>query len=148
MNTQLTSSVDHVRSNPGMYVGSAGPNLYDLMGAMAADAVCLGAPSVSIVRFDAWFIVESEFDWVLAESRFDLVECFNRIQIFHKHRQNSCRMEIVLNAFAQDVVVMGQEGFTIIKNKGGEITKIEVGLKERYKNGRAVACRGLDPPAS
>ena len=116
------SSTDFVRRNPAPFIGPAcKPDLREIAGALATDAIVLGEQAVSIERFNEWFVVAAGGDWLTRNTDLSLVECFHRVQRFPEHRDNSNRTPVVITTFAENVLVLGPEGQTVIKGCGGDL---------------------------
>ena len=144
---QAHSSLDFVRRNPELFVGPAGkPDLRNIAGALAVDALVLGELSVTVERFDEWFIVAAKGDWIARNTGLSLVECFHRLQRFPEHRENSNRTPVVVTAFAANVVAFGPEGQTIIKGCHCEPAALTSYFNSRFPGWRVVAFSILVPP--
>jgi len=145
--THVTDSrVDYVRENRTTFLGPSGvPDLRDLTAALVADALCLGAFPVTADRIDDWFVVAAKLDWIRAETNLSVLDSFHRVQIFHQHRRNSTRANIMLTAFTKEVVTVGADGPTLIKGEESTLLGIVRTLESRYPGSRVVAFRGLEP---
>ena len=147
MPEQRESSSEFVRRNPTIFVGPGGmPDLRNLAGDLAVDALVLGARSVTVERFNEWFVVAAQEDWITRNTELSLVECFHRIQRFPEHRANSNRTPVVITAFAANVIVLGRDGQTIIKGCGGGVAALAAHLVGRFPGWRVVAFSVLVPP--
>jgi hypothetical protein len=141
------SSSDFVRRNPEPFVGATGkPDLRDIAGNLAVDALVLGELSVTVERFEEWFAVAAKGDWITRNTELSLVECFHRIQRFPEHRENTNRAPVIVTAFAANVLVLGPEGQTIIKGCQGELAALTNHLHGRFPGWRVVAFSSLVPP--
>jgi hypothetical protein len=146
MTPSIDSRVDYVRSHPTTFLGPSGkPDLRDLAAALVTDALCLGAHPVIADRLDEWYVVAAKLDWIRAETKLTVQESFHRVQIFHKHRQNSTRANIIVTAFTKEVVTIGPEETTFIKGDEQALSQVARALAQKYLGHRIVAFRGLDP---
>ena len=144
---RIGSSVEFVRRHPEMFVGPSGqPDLRTLAGELAVDALILDEPSVTVERFNEWFIVGAREDWLTRNTKLSVVECFHRVQAFPEHRPNSNRTPVVITAFAANVLVLGSEGQTIIKGCSGDLVALTTHIGSRFSGWRVVAFAGLVPP--
>ncbi len=145
--SQAHSSSDFVRRNPEPFVGATGkPDLRNIAGDLAVDALALGEQSVTIERFQEWFIVAAKGDWLTRNTELSLVECFHRLQSFPEHRENSNRSTVVVTAFAANVLALGPEGQTVIKGCQCELGALAAYLHSRFPGWRVVAFSTLVPP--
>jgi len=146
MSSAAVSGIEYVRANRTVFLGPTGqPDLRDLAGALVVDALCLNAAPIQIAQIDEWFVVAAEQDWIRAETDLSPYEAFHRVQIFHQHRRNSNRANVMITAFAKEVLTVGPEGLTPIK--GDQTTFIDAAamMERAYPGCRVVAFRGLDP---
>ncbi len=145
--TQTHSSADFVRRNPEPFVGASGkPDLRNIAGALAVDALVLGEQSVTVERFEEWFIVAAKGDWLTRNTELSLVECFHRLQRFPELRENTHRSTVVVTAFAANVLALGPEGQTVIKGCNCELAAVTDYLAGRFPGWRVVAFSTLVPP--
>ena len=144
--TQAHSSAEFVRRHPESFVGASGkPDLRNFAGALAVDALVLGEKSVTVERFEEWFIVAAKGDWLTRNTELSLVECFHRLQRFPEHRENTHRSTVVVTAFAANVFALGPEGQTVIKGCSCELAAITNYLAGRFPGWRVVAFSTLVP---
>jgi hypothetical protein len=137
------SSVEFVRAHRSQFLGPRDPDLRDLAAFLVTDALVLGAEDIFVKHWQRWFILGSPFDWIADESKLDDVEAFHRIQIFHKHHKNSNRANILLTAFATDVVTVSPAG-VIYRIKGDSDCDVVLSeLDLHIKGMRVVMFQGL-----
>jgi hypothetical protein len=139
-------SIEFVRANRAQFLGAAIPDLRDLASLLVVDALVLGAEDVSVLRRDEWYIVSSTFDWLLVDTKLNEFESFKRIQVFHKHRKNSNRSNILIAAFSANVITFSPAG-EVLEIKGCDSKEIleNVKLMEEIRGRRAILFRGLQP---
>ena len=74
MAEHIESSSEFVRRNAEIFVGPRGePDLRVLAGELAIDALVLGEPTVTVERFNEWFIVAAKEDWLTRNTKLSLV---------------------------------------------------------------------------
>jgi len=140
------SGVEYVQANRKLFLGPTGqPDLRDLAGALVVDALCLNAAPIQVAQIDEWFVVAAEQDWIRAETDLSAYEAFHRVQIFHQRRQNSNRANVMITAFAKEVLTVGPEGLTPIKGDQTTLKHAAAMMEQAYPGWRVVAFRGLDP---
>jgi hypothetical protein len=146
MNKSLDSRVEYVRSHRSLFLGqNPEPNLPDLACALACDALCLQAYPVFIDKIEDWYVVHAELDWIKIETKLSVELSFHRVQVFHQHRQNSTRANIIITAFSQEVITVGTDGCLVIKGDATLLSSFALNLQHKYPRHRVVAFRGLDP---
>ncbi|MBB3210722.1 hypothetical protein FHS27_006570 [Rhodopirellula rubra] len=89
-----------------MYTGLATPTAAVIAGAIANDAIVLGASDTRAFRFDDWWIISADSDWLNAPCKCFAppTEAFRRVLAFPEIGVNSMRHEILATAFATSVV--------------------------------------------
>lgn len=115
----IDDAVGHIRGHPGMYLpdGWASPACY-LARQLACDAHVLGAACVQSSRSADWWWVAADRDWI-ADAPFGIHELFTRIVAFPRAGVNSMRSDVLLTAFAEQVVTVAKGGRDVIR---GEVT--------------------------
>ena len=103
---QPLDPIAHIRANPKMYTGHDVPSPMFIAHFISLDALTLGASDVRITRFDDWWIVCADLDWLNAPCQCSASPraSFNRLLGFPELAANSMRHEILATAFAQCVV--------------------------------------------
>jgi hypothetical protein len=86
-----------------MFIPGGIPSPSDLASKIAADALILRASRTLAVHADPWWAVAADVDW-LAAAPVPVDELFRRIVPFPEAGVNSMRSEILLTAFADDVL--------------------------------------------
>lgn len=96
----LEDFVAHIRMRPEMYlIGEFAPS--KIAGELAGQALAAGAAQVAIRRRGDWIVIESEFDWFAPHAAASVL----RRHLPIPGVQNSMRLEPVITAFADAVVV-------------------------------------------
>lgn len=103
---------------------------------VAAEALRCGAGCVKIDRREQWWIIAADRDW-LGER--DALQAFRRLVSYPEGGENSMRSEILLTAFARDVVTRAHGETVAIK--GETDASQQALLASLSKAGRLVAFR-------
>ena len=103
---------------------------------VTAEALRCGASCVRIDRREQWWIVTADLDW-LGER--DALQAFRRLVSYPEGGENSMRSEVLLTAFAHDVVTMAHG--EILAIKGETDASQQAFLASFSKAGRLVAFR-------
>ena len=140
---KIIDPIEHIRSHPDMYLwgGSASPS--DLASRLTADALLLGASRTLVVHTDQWWAVAADVDW-LAGAVVSADALFGRIVPFPQAGVNSMRSEVLLTAFADDVVTWS-EGDRPRRVKGAEADWTVVHAKIADASWRRVIAFRLQP---
>lgn len=101
----ITDAVEAIRRQPELYTGSAEPTADMLIGRLACDILEVGDRTVSIGRIGEWWIVASDTDWIDANAPEALRCYFSSIIPFPEVGQNTFHCEVLISAFASDVIV-------------------------------------------
>jgi hypothetical protein len=107
---QRIDPLEHMRANPEMYTGCAAPNPAAIAGDIALDSLVLGAIDTRVFRFNDWWIISADVDWLNAVCQCSAspIETFNRVLAFPESAVNSTRHEILATAFAHCVVSLSR----------------------------------------
>lgn len=98
------SAIDHVRGNVAMYFRSGRFTPEEAAVKLVLEAVLCGARRVETLRVGAWWLVRGDVDWLpppLDE------EAFGALVPFLEGGPNASRSEILVAAYATDVVIDG-----------------------------------------
>jgi hypothetical protein len=133
-------ALDHIRKHPEMYLVCGRKDGPSLAARLVSDVLTQGGPVVEAIQANDWWVVASETDWIR------ILECkhsrdpFTSIVPFPEDGPNSMHSEVLLTAFAQDVLTTGCEGRRVIKGKVSPSDPIWSRLSDRGWS-RAVAFR-------
>lgn len=121
-----------MRTPPFRFFKDGKFTVIDLATNIVREALQCEVSSVEVVRHDGWIIVHSPDDWLAEKAS----TAFVRIVPFPEGGQNAMRMEVLVNAFAGQVM-------TKIDGRIENITgPYEPSVLENYaERGRAVAFR-------
>lgn len=95
--------LDHIRAHPEMYLPGGQPDPSDFASRLAGDAMTLGASRTLAIHSGAWWAVAADVDW-LASHSLPIHDLFRQTVPFPESGPNSMRSEVLLGAFAQDIV--------------------------------------------
>ncbi len=111
----LDDPIAVIRKRPGMYVRSNPVSGAELATNLVGDALLLTGGRVTAFRNGAWWIVACDADWMTSEPGLSVDALFSRIVPFPQAGTNSMHSEVLLAAFAHDIVVKGAESCAVIK---------------------------------
>lgn len=132
--------LDHIRSNREMYLPGGRCDPAYLATRVADDALTLGASRVELLRHRDWWVIAANSDWMARGPSCDVRELFGRVVPFPESGVNSMRAEVLLSAFADDVVTSGKDDGEVIK--GNVSARDEIwSLVKGSDRARAVAFR-------
>ena len=96
--------VEHIRNHPELYLPGGRADAAFLAKRLADDARLLGAARVEWSHDECWWWVAADRDWMDAEAAVPMRDAFVRIVPFPEAGANSMRSEVLLTAFAEQVV--------------------------------------------
>jgi hypothetical protein len=108
---------------------------------LVGDASILTNRPVTLLRQDCWWIIAGEQDWLTTSPWATEEELFTRIVPFPEAGANSMRAEVLLAAFATDIVTMKQGNPRVIKGAIAADAEIWKSMKSRPEWQRVVAFR-------
>jgi hypothetical protein len=108
----MNDPVNWVAEHPAMFFPSGNFEARLAAALVVQEALLSGASDVTVRRDAEWWVIESSHDWLPAPLDSD---AFHGVIPFPEAGPNSCRFEILLTAFASDVVTASQAGATAIK---------------------------------
>lgn len=130
-----------VRSHPEMFLPQDPARSQDLADAMVKGIALTTAQSVEVRQAaDGWWVVHCAEDWMKKLGLSPAV-VFSRILAFPEAGQNSMRPEVLLKAFAKDVVTVGPDGCEVISGSVPPGSPIWQDLESTRGEGRSVAFR-------
>ena len=110
--------VEHIRRNPERYVPAGRVEPEYLAERLAEDARILGARAVQTRQVGGWWVVAADFDWVGDGTSSGAPDVFSNVVAFPEAGVNSMRSEILLTAFADDVVTSDGTSTQVVKTSG------------------------------
>jgi hypothetical protein len=134
-----------LRSHASMFFSTVDTTQSALMEHLVGEAVILGCVRVEAEFHDGWAIVGAEMDWFSVPSRVSVTEdcLFTRVFAFPEAGDNSCRTEVLVAAFARDVVTASAGRVRIIQGDVPPNDSVVRLLSETSRWRRAVAFRQL-----
>jgi hypothetical protein len=127
-----TNAREFVRLHRSMYLPSdARPLDQVLLLQLVSDILALGIADFAVASFEDWRLVGSDTDWLrLGSAQVGApLELFNRVVPLIEAGQNSVRHEVVVHAFAEQVVV--GEGRNIWPLDSEE--RLDQGLRDAFE---------------
>jgi hypothetical protein len=110
----LDNSIDFIKNHPERFLRQNNLGL-ELSTNIVSDALLLVDEPISAQKQDEWWIVSCERDWIANQSNLIVEEIFSRIIPFPEAGQNSMRSEVLLTAFAKDVITILGKEISVIK---------------------------------
>jgi hypothetical protein len=133
-------ALDHIRRHPEMYLGGGRKDGPSLAARLVSDVLTQGGPDVEAIQTNDWWVVASAIDWISIQERQHARDPFTSIIPFPEDGPNSMHSEVLLTAFAEDVLTTGCEGRRVIKGQVSPSDPIWSRLSDRGWS-RAVAFR-------
>ena len=129
--------ITFIRSRPQMFLRSARFTPEEAVEHLIGAALVCGATAVSIERSaGGWWIIWSTQDWLPSGASHSV---FQRIVPFPQDGPTSMRPEVLLTAFAADVVTVSGDEMVSIKGLADDVRRTFVARNNRI--GRLVAFR-------
>jgi hypothetical protein len=110
----LDDPIGFIRKRPGMFVRSQPVSGAELAANIVGDALLLTSGHVTAFRKAAWWVIASDIDWIASQSSPSVEDYFSRIVPLPQAGPNSMRGEVLLVAFARDVVSQGEDGRHVV----------------------------------
>ena len=133
--------ITYVQQRAERFFMSGSVTAVELATQIVGEVLLLGGHEACAIRDDAWWVIGSNVDWLGNHPDYSAKELFFRIVAFPEAGANSMRAEILLMAFAQDVITKGAEGQVVIKGKVEESAKVWRLIASHPGWKRAVAFR-------
>ncbi len=138
------SAIEHIRSKPEMYLPAGASSVgTKLVGLLLVDSLALGIHDVQIVRNKDWYAIAADSDWLRrGKYALNIVDLFDRLVPLPEAGINSIRHEVVVAAFACDVLTSVQDETVIVKSSDDKNALADgLALCNRLLPMRAVAFR-------
>ena len=117
----------HVLENKKMYLGRDDVEPDILASFIIDDALVLGAQTVFTKRHKEWWFIGSDFDWLSKGHDKEILYLFSNIVPLENGSLNAVRREILLMAFAKNVMTWrkGEPSSDLIKGEfSGDISDL------------------------
>jgi hypothetical protein len=124
-----------------MFLRSGQVNGRELAEAILGDALILTDGPVTVLHRGAWWLVVAEEDWMTRQSSGSVDDLFHKIVAFPEAGPNSMHSEVLLTAFAQDVITKDATTLCTIKGCVAEDDEIHGILQSNPRWQRGVAFR-------
>src|SRR2546421_3101868 len=111
----LDDPIGLIRKSPSMFVRSHPVSGAELAANIVGDALLLTSGHVTAFRTGAWWVIANDADWIAARSDLSVEDVFSRILPLPQAGPNSMRGEVLLTAFARDVVTQRENDRHVIK---------------------------------
>jgi hypothetical protein len=111
--TVMDDPLEYIRCSPQRFLRVV--NGAELTAAVVAGACLLTDQPVTALRRGPWWIVGSEGDWMQLQHDESVNDLFTRIVPFPQAGRNSMHGEVLVAAFATDIVTANQDGVQTIK---------------------------------
>ena len=116
MNT-LDNTVDYIRRNRDRFLKAKQTEPIELVERILGDALYAGASECAVFRQDDWWIIASPTDWLGGHKADAPEDLFHRIVAMPEAGQNAMRGEVLLTAFAQNVITATPTTCTLISGE-------------------------------
>jgi hypothetical protein len=134
--------IEFIRKHPSMYMSMDESPLYEkLLIGIIYDILSLDVYDFSAARKDQWIFIGSNEDW-LKKGKFlegTTKTLFERVFPLVEAGQNNIRHEVVLRAFAKEIVLFGEEGCTHITPNGKPVDNWIIETCKGLNKSRVVA---------
>ena len=135
----LADAIDYVRQRPERFFRAGSPEPVELVTHIVGEVLLLGGSETYTMRNGDWWIISSNVDWLAKCPDYAPEELFFNIVALPEAGPNSMRAEILLTAFAQQVVTVSADHQSIIKGDVSQANDIWRLIASRPNWKRTVA---------
>jgi hypothetical protein len=114
---RVIDPLSHVRSHPEMYLPEGQPRGRALAHRIAGDPFLFGAENVLVTNDRGWWAVFADVDWLSTDPTMSPADLFKRAVPFPEAGVNSLRSEILVTAYADEVVIGTPHDREVIKGE-------------------------------
>ena len=140
-----THPLEWARAHPAFFFADGKATSQALTEQLVTAIRALGSETVSVHVVNEWSVVAATDDWfLLGQFRIPDSLQFASLTPFPELGQNSTRPEVLVAAFARDIVVLGPLGIRVAKGTIAPNDAIHAVLSQSPSWKRAVAFRGID----
>ncbi len=134
MLTVINDAVGYVRSHPEIFFQSGLYNPQEVLLKLVTDAISLGCTPLVIDQCFGFWVISANKNWVDIDNPHGLEKVFSRLTANPKAGQNASRSEVLLNAFAENVIFMNKEQIFFAKGNVQRdlINQIRTNIAEEY----------------
>jgi hypothetical protein len=111
--TVLKDPLEYIQKHPQRFLRSVSG--VELATAIAGEACLLTSKPVTLIHREPWWVVAGEADWMEATPGVSVSELFARMVPFPEAGPNSMHGEVLLSAFAADIVTQTPREALVIK---------------------------------
>lgn len=142
---QTLDALDYIRSHPEMFTPNGFPTPAIIAHEIAGDAIILGATCVRVFRYDNWWIVSANLDWLCSPCRCPASprDAFDRVLGFPELSVNAIRHEVLATAYAECVVSLSKSDRFVVCGNVAENHPIWSRMLDETEE-RGVALRMVD----
>ena len=108
------NAIQHIRDHPRMYLPDGKVSGEYLLSQLVLDALFLGVRDIRVQHINEWWLIGSSADSFPEDSGEQLITLFTQVVPFPEAGVNSMRTEVLLTAFAQDVIIRNGVNRTVI----------------------------------
>ncbi|HSX83115.1 MAG TPA: hypothetical protein VLQ80_31725 [Candidatus Saccharimonadia bacterium] len=137
----LADAIDYVRQRPERFFRGGSPEPVELVTHIVGEVLILGGSETCTMRSGDWWMISSNVYWLKTCPDYAPEELFFHIVAFPEAGPHSMRAEILLTAFAQQVVTVSANHQSIIKGDVSQANDIWRLLASRPDWKRTVAFR-------
>jgi hypothetical protein len=112
---KITDAIEHIKKRPELYLRSGKPSGLELAERLIGDVLLLTSGPVTASRNGPWWVITSPVDWLKRSCSGPLEQLFTRIVPFPEAGPNSMRSEVLLTAFARDVLTRDRSTVYVVK---------------------------------
>ena len=113
MNLQNIDGLDWIRGREAQLFAAGRANPMGIMAYLVADVLELGKGACHVLRRGEWWVVSSDVDW-MSHPDIPVRSLFERVVPAPAHGAHSLRAEVILSAFAQDLLTGDAKGERLV----------------------------------
>jgi hypothetical protein len=113
MNIQQVDGLKWVQSSEKQLFATGRANPVGLLAYIVADVLELGRGACHIEHRDSWWLVGSDVDW-MTHASIPVQQLFERVVVAPEHGEHSLRAEVLLAAFARDLLAGTSAGERLV----------------------------------
>lgn len=143
MSIQLVNGLQWVRARPDQFFPHGRIDPMSLLAWVMCDVLKFGSGDCRIAARSGWWVVVSDSDW-LSHNEVSVGDLFCRVVPAPEHGEHSMRAEVLLNAFAADVVTGVSDVQAVVKGEPPDRRLIRDSVDSTWSR-RFVAFRLAEP---
>jgi hypothetical protein len=137
----IEDPLEYIRKRPQMFLRSGRASGLELAEAIVGDALILTGGPVTVFRRGDWWVIGCEEDWMTRQSSGSVDDLFFKMVAFPEAGPNSMHSEVLLTAFATEVLTKESTTVRTIKGFVEEDDEVYGLLHTRPQWKRGVAFR-------